>query len=120
MKLCFGSFATILTLCKSASTTNKQLCGIILLSVAPPEHDLTTDDDLTSKLIRCERNLSPKVKKPAQTANPIEVAGYFKRAVLPLIDSNKYDVIIRALKSLIAEDETINPGTIIDKVGNTT
>jgi hypothetical protein len=121
MKLCFGSFATVLTLCKVISATNQQLCGTILLSVAPPKYDLREDPDVTSKLIRGERNLSPKnVATPAQSAKPHEVAGYFKRAVVPLLDENQLELVVLALKDIVANDESVQSKTTIDKVGGAT
>lgn len=59
-KLCFGSYATVLTLCKAQNTSQKVLCGTILLTVAPT-YDIRTDDTAVSNLVRCERNLSPNV-----------------------------------------------------------
>jgi hypothetical protein len=121
MRLCFGSFATVLTLCAAGGTTNQELCGTILLSVADEGYDLRKDRDVTSKLIRGERNLSPSyVTVHAKTAKPETVAAYFKKAVLPLLDQGKLRFAVGALQDIVANDDRITPDTVIDFVGGTT
>jgi len=49
-KLCFGTFATILKICMAKRVTQKQLCGTMLLSIAPT-YDIRSDDGTVSDLI---------------------------------------------------------------------
>jgi len=118
-KLCFGSFATVLTFCKAKSTSQKKLVGTILLTVAPG-YDIRTDDTATSNLVRCERNLSANVTDVAPTADVHAVAEGFKQNVLPLLDDNKRALIVLALKEIIESDTTIEPDTPVEKVNGIT
>lgn len=118
-KLCFGSYATVLTLCKAQNTSQKVLCGTILLTVAPT-YDIRTDDTAVSNLVRCERNLSPNVTDVAPTVNARDVANQFAQTVLPLLDPNKRALIILTLKDIIESDMTIEPDTPVEKVNGMT
>ncbi|MED1419383.1 ABC-three component system protein [Bacillus smithii] len=118
-KLCFGTFATILKLCKAKSVTQKGLCGTILLSIAPT-YDIRNDDGTVSDLILGKKNLSPNVTDVAPTADARATSNYFKQNILPLLDSNKRSLIVLALKDIIASDGTIKPDTIVEKVNDMT
>lgn len=117
--LCFGSFATVLKSCKVSSVTQKRLVGAILMSVND-QYDISNEDDTVHKLIKCERNLSDNVTDKALTADNKNVADYFKRNIVPLIDPNKRKLVILALGDIIAEDDTIDDATVVDKVDNLT
>jgi hypothetical protein len=118
-KLCFGSYATVLTLCKAKSVTQKRLCGTILLSIAP-NYDIREDDGTTSDLVRGKKNLSPIVTENAPTVDLRTVADYFKHNILSLLDSNKRSHIVLALKDIVASDDTIEPDTIVERVNGMT
>lgn len=118
-KLCFGSYATVLTLCKAKSVTQKRLCGTILLSIAP-NYDIREDDGTTSDLVRGKKNLSPNVIDVAPTADARATSNYFKQNILPLLDSNKRSHIVIALKDIIASDDTIKPDTVVERVNGMT
>jgi len=117
--LCFGSFAIVLKLCKVSSVTQKRLVGAILMSVND-QYDISQEDDTVHKLIKCERNLSDNVTGKILTVDNKNVADYFKRNVVPLIDPNKRKLIILALCDIIAEDGTIDAATVVDKIDNLT
>lgn len=117
--LCFGSFATVLKLCKVSSATQKRLVGAILMSVND-QYDISSEDDTVHKLIKCVRNLSDNVTDKALTADSKNIADYFKLNVVPLIDPNKRKLVILALRDIIAEDDTIDDASVVDKVNNLT
>lgn len=117
--LCFGSFATVLKLCKVSSATQKRLVGAILMSVND-QYDISEEDTTVHKLIKCDRNLSDNVTDKALTADSKNVVDHFKRNVVPLIDPNKRKLVILALVDIIAEDGTIDDATDVDKVNNIT
>lgn len=119
MKLCFGSFMTVLKLCKPKSVTQKLLCGTVLLSVAPL-YDITNEDGTVHDLLICRSNLSPDVTDKAPTADAQETVGYFKNRVLPLLDANKMKCGILALKDIIAKDNDIKPDVVIDRTSGKT
>lgn len=112
MRLCFGSYFAVLVSCKAVNVDNKQLCEVLLHSVAPnfeftfsgQENADRVREDASSKLLRCEQNLSKDVTDPARHANPQEVAAYFKDNVLKLLDSNLFKQIVLALRDIIASD----------------
>lgn len=90
MRLCFGSYMAVLVSCKAVNVDNKELCEALLHSVAP-NFEFTFDgqenadrvrEDVSSKLLRCEQNLSKDVSDPARTARPEEVAAYFRDNIL--------------------------------------
>lgn len=118
-KLCFGTFATILKICMAKRVTQKQLCGTMLLSIAPT-YDIRSDDGTVSDLILGKKNLSPFVTDTAPEAEPRAISGFFKKRVLPMLDSNKNSLIVLALKDIIASDNTIEPETIVENVNNMT
>jgi len=137
MRLCFGSYLAVLVSCKAANVDNKHICEALFRSVAP-NYDITFNglenpdrvrDDATSKLLRCKQNVSKEIITPARSANPDDVADYFKRKVLVLLDENQQKHIILALKDIIANDPQveikkklygIHDDTRIDWVTNTT
>ena len=112
MRLCFGSYLAILVPCKAVNIDNKQLCEALLHSVAPnyeftfsgQENADRVREDATSKLLRCEQNLSKDITGPARNAVPQEVASYFKNNVIKLLDSNLSKQIILTLKDMIGND----------------
>lgn len=113
MRLCFGSYLAVLVSCKAVNVDNKQLCEALLHSVAPnyeftfagQENPDRVREDVTSKLLRCEQNLPKDVTDPARTADPQEVALYFKDHVLGLLNENLSKQIILAFKDIIANDK---------------
>lgn len=117
--LCYGSFATVLKLCKLNSVTQKRLIGTILMSVNA-QYDISNDDNAVSNLLQCKRNLSDYVTSPALSADVHAVADYFKKSVVGLLDPNKRKLIILALKDIIAADAVIDDTTIVDRVSGTT
>lgn len=118
-KLCFASFATVLIRCKVKSTTQKQLCGTVLLSIAPT-YDIREEDGTTSDLILGRKNLSVTVTSVALKTVPDDISKYFKQYLLPLLDNNKRQQIVLALKDIIASDDSIKSETIIDSKNNMT
>jgi len=118
-KLCFGTFATILKICMAKRVTQKQLCGTMLLSIAPT-YDIRSEDGTVSDLILGKKNLSPVVTDAAPDVDARDISVFFKEKVLPMLDSNKNSLIVLALKDIIASDSTIEPETIVEKVNNMT
>ncbi len=114
-KLCFGSFARILILCKNQTTTQKSLVGTILLSIVPG-YDIRSDDTAVSDLVRCESNLSPTVTDAAQGIDIILTSERIESTVMPLIDENKKGILVLAMKALIENDKEIEPNTNVERI----
>lgn len=137
MRLCFGSYLAVLVSCKAVNVDNKVLCEALLHSVAPDyefvfagqDNPDRVREDNSSKLLRCEQNLPKDVTTPARSANPQDVAAYFKDTVLPLLNDSKYRFAILAFKDIIANDFPVTEGrnvfgiaddTTVDVVSGTT
>ena len=118
-KLCFGSLMTVLKLCKAKSITQKMLCGTALLSVAP-QYDIRNEDGTVSDLLLCKKELSSNVTSIASTVDAKQIAAYFKKHLLPMLDVNKRSVAILALKNIITFDDSIKADSIIDRVSGMT
>jgi predicted RNA-binding protein with RPS1 domain len=108
----------VLVSCTAVNVDNKVLCEALLHSVAPnfeftyagQENADRVREDVSSKLLLCKQGMSRDVTTPAVTANPQEVAAYFKENVIPLLDDNMKRHIILALKHIIANDAPIVAG----------
>ena len=118
-RLCFGSFITVLVRCKLRQHAQKRLCGTILLSVAPT-YDIREDDGTTSRLVLGNDNLSPIVTRTLPKENLYRISEYFSKEVIPMLDPNKQNIIIMALKEIIAEDDDIQPNTVVEVVNGFT
>ncbi|MEG1926673.1 MAG: hypothetical protein RR415_13105 [Ruthenibacterium sp.] len=118
-KLCFGSFATVLVRCKANSTTQKKLCGTMLLPF-DPTNDLRTADGVTSALAKGSSNLSSIITDAVKAADINKVVQHFMSEVVPLLDNNKKSNIFLALKDIIASDDSIAADTVVECVNNIT
>lgn len=137
MRLCFGSYLAVLVSCKAPNVDNKVLCETLLHSVAPnfeftfkgQENEDRVKEDVSSKLLRCEQNVSPDVITPARSTTPQTVAIYFQDHICSLIDENRRKEIILAIKDVITNDPLvqvnkktfgIDDDTVVDIVSGTT
>jgi hypothetical protein len=87
-------------------------------------------EDASSKLLRCEQNLSKDVIEPARSADHDTVAAYLRTEIEEkLIDDNRRKEIILAFKDIIANDPIeqvknktlgIDDDTVVDIVSGTT
>ena len=113
--LCYGSFLTVLVYNQAHSSTQKKLCGTMLLSVDPND-DRKDDDGFASALARGKSNLPDGVLDSAPEVDPLEIVKYFKAKIIPLLDSNKRAAVVAALKDIIAVDENICDSTPVELV----
>lgn len=113
--LCYGSLLTVLVYNQAHSSTQKKLCGTMLLSLDPND-DRRDDDGFASALARGKSNLPDAALDAAPDADPKKITEYFKTRVLPLLDANKKAAVVAALKDIIASDENILGDTVIETV----
>jgi len=123
-RLCFGSYAKIFALRKSAAgKSQKNISSSIALSIAP-DYFIGDEDRTTSDWVICKKNLPDEVITGAKTILENDECKKFRdafsKSVLPLINENKYSDIVLALKDIIANDSEIQPTAVVDKVSNTT
>ena len=122
MRLCFGTFITILCSGKAYGIVDAKLVGTMTQTV-DPSCSYINNKGAVSKLKSCKINLSDNRKRQTQggTTPPIsnviqmakdakneDVTKKFKDKVLPLIDNVKKRKILLALRDLIQDDEIIN------------
>lgn len=137
MRLCFGSYLAVLVSCKAVNVDNKVLCEALLHTVVPnfefvfagQENPDRVREDASSKLLRCEQNLSKDVTDAARSIDRQKIIEDFKNDILPLLNDSQYHQMILALKDIIANDPPVTEGskthgipedTAVDIVGGTT
>lgn len=115
-KFCFGALARILHYCCKIGVTQHEL-GEGLLKVFDKVYGETVGTTKISRLFNCVEGLSPDYTvKPAREMTIENVKAGFSSYVLPLIDENRYQLVILASRQIILLDadikEETNVGTI--------
>lgn len=127
MRLCFGTFAQVLRLCKLDNVTDTQLVGTMTLTVDPEcQYIESINATAVSRLLSCEGNLSNgrtkggsgAIKKPgvslsnviqaAQKADKADVVRKFQDSVIGLIDEDKKEQAVHALLDIINKDTVLD------------
>ena len=114
-RMCFGTFATILSRCKASVTNQKDLIGSMLLSVNS-DYDITYDDGATSALTTGRKNVSDNIRYYLDDVVPKDLAETFKSDITPKLDYNKRANIILAVKDVLAADSEIADTTPVELV----
>ena len=124
IRLCFGTFAQILRLCKLENVTDPLLVGTMTRTVDPDCQYINGDNaTAVSRLISCNGNLSNGransrgrgvVKKPGESisnvinaalkVNKMDVVQKFRKDVLYLLDEDKKERVVFALLDIIEKD----------------
>ena len=119
-KLCLGTYLQALIRNKSDSPNASQAnIGRTLLKWFDPNSD--KDDSLISHYANSTKNPSRTIIKRAstiQSSSKEKFVAYFDKNIMPLLNPNKINQIVRILSVLIAEDGKIESGTVIDKISN--
>jgi len=122
-KLCFGTFAQIIRLCKRENLTDYELVGTMTRTIDPDcQYANKNNSTQVSRLFSCEGNLSDgrksggsgayqkpgdsisKVRLLAPKADKNEIIQKFDENVIPLIDEDKKTLAILALLDIIRDD----------------
>lgn len=126
-RLCFGTFAQILRLCKLENVTGRTLIGTMTRTVNPNCQYVHKDNaSAVSRLFSCTGNLSngnitengrSAIKKPgesiinvvnaSQNADKENVVQEFRKNVIPLLDEDKKELIVLALLDIIENDDVL-------------
>jgi hypothetical protein len=112
-RLCFGSIATVLKLCKASNVTQKRIVGDLLLSINERYH-LSDEGTIAHNYLKGKRNLPSEITDAAITVEIHTVSNYFQLNIIPLIDPSKVKIALLAIKDIIATDDTINADVVID------
>lgn len=116
MELCPGTFLTVLKHCKAKSTRQKKL-GAAVFNALQPGFYSEDDDSGISAAFRGNRNIGSLIQLNYEEMSPAEVAVRVKDNVLPLLDRNKWNDIICAVKAII-EASGIDDDTEIEMVNH--
>lgn len=135
MRLCFGTFAKVLKLCKLPSVTDVQLVGTLTRTIDPTCEYRDSDGTAVSRLLSCTQNLSngqtrrigqrartdhsafesgwgtnrlSNVMLAGQKANRNDVLQKIAADVLPLIDEDKKALAALAIIDIIRQDTIID------------
>lgn len=120
VKLCFGSYAMVLKICKAAPVTQQNLVLSLLCSVCSNFYIQHDDYRTVHSLIHGHSNIPTDVKVYVEDVKESEVADYFRNSIIPLLDPNQWGNIILALKDIIAADTTIIDGCELDLLNHHT
>ena len=120
VKLCFGSYAMVLKICKAAPVTQQNLVLSLLCSVCSSFYIQHDDYRTVHSLIHGHSNIPTDVKVYVEDVKEPEVADYFRNNIIPLLDPNQWGNIILALKDIIAADTTIIDGCELDLLNHHT
>lgn len=126
-RLTYGVFATVLKMCcngyqpnkANRIVTQKKLNGTLLKSINP-NYDVMDDDNLASTLFSCDKGVPSDIVDCIGQIDPAFITNYFRCDVSSLIDPNKRQLFINAIKAIIKDDQTIKDDTVIIKGGNLT
>lgn len=127
-RLTYGVFATVLKMCCNGYQPNKKgnrivpqkkLNGTLLKSVNP-NYDVTNEDNLASMLFSCDKGVPGDIIDGVNQTDPSSIANYFRQNVSLLIDPNKRQIIVNAIKAIIKDDQTIKDDTVLIQSGNLT
>lgn len=135
MRLCFGTFAKVLKLCKLPSVTDVQLVGTLTRTIDPTCEYKDSDGTAVSRLLSCTQNLSngqmrrtgqraktdhsdfesgcgtnrlSNVVLAGQKANRNDVIQKIAANVLPLIDEDRKALAVLAIIDIIRQDTVID------------
>lgn len=112
MELCPGVLLTIIKHCKSPRVRQKQL-GKAIFSSLQPGFDMEDDDTGISAIFRGARNLDSYIQLNCDEMDHSEIAIRIKKMVIPLLDRNKWNAIVCAIKQVIEESD-LNEETVVE------
>ena len=124
MKLCFGTLAGVLHICGVDRLAKSKLLNTMVKSV---DSTCELGNSTVTWLMQCTSNLPDgrsnsvgNVISGAQDVEPRQVAEYFAKKIIPLINPNKRKLAVLVLCDIIKNDEAISAGTVVDLVSGTT
>jgi hypothetical protein len=126
-KLCFGTFAQVLRLCKRANLTDYELVGTMTQTIDPEcQYANSANGTQVSRLLSCTGNLSDGKKrggsgahqKPGDSISRVvlnapyadrnDIIRKFAENVVPLIDEDKKTLAVLALLDIIQDDADLD------------
>lgn len=131
MRLCFGTFAHVLQLCKLKTVSDPILVGTMTRTIDPDCQYINRDNaTAVSRLLKCTGNLSSGnienygigvTKKPgeslsrvlqlAPTADTSQIRQVFSEMVVSLLSVDMHMQIVLALLDIVEQDTTLDDGS---------
>lgn len=119
MRLCYGTFATVLKRCALNGVTQLDIHDALLLTLDPKDSlGLSRDNTQATRWFNCQTNLNPKLIKAMEYAKPERLAEDFREIVMGLIDPNRIIAASLAMRAIIEKDEGIISRTVVDLINN--
>lgn len=103
-RLCFGALFSLLYQAKTSNVTNATLCGVIFTAFGGND---CFDASLPGHLKSGRENVPPFIIEATQQSNVDEVYVNFQKNVEPMIKECNKKSIVRAIKAILKEDNTI-------------
>ena len=135
LRLCFGTLGRVLRECKIKSVSDVELVGTLTRTIDPTCEYGSSEGTAVSRLLSCEQNLSNgQARRTGQRARTnhsdfesghetnrlsgvvgaalnvdrYDVAQKIKSTVIPLLDSDRKDLLVPSLFDIIASDTVID------------
>lgn len=108
MRLCFGSFATVLACCRQDIHINQQSFISKLVKAVDPKSTYLDDKSAVSKLLMCQKNFSFADKEKAKRPILDTVIRELETEVTPFIEEDKKAKVILTLLGIIQNDSYID------------
>lgn len=115
MYLCAGTFLSALKICKAHAIKQKVLGAAVFRSLCP-NFDCGDDDSTISAVFRGARNIDSYLQIMAKDLEPSAIAGNIEKNVIPLLDENKFGVLIYMLQDLVRMDDSIKDRSRVELV----
>ena len=103
-RLCFGALFSLMYQARSSNVTNYKLCSVIFSAFGGSEY---FDSSLPGHLKSGRENVPPFIIEATQQSNIDKVYENFQMYVEPLIKECNKKSIVRAIKAILKEDNTI-------------
>ena len=108
MRLCFGSFATVLVCCRQDIHISQQSFISKLIKTVDPKSTYLKDKSAVSKLLNCQKNFTFADKEEAMRPILDTVIRELKTEVTPFIEEDKKAKVILTLLGIIQKDSYID------------
>ena len=125
--LYLGSYLKIIVDSRNSEkkSTQRSVASAFFTCICPELKDdiyAYMDDTKTSNIIRGKENTLTQFLDEFEVMDVLEyqkIPDRIQKGLLPFLNPNKYDLIIREMSLLIDKDDSIMPDTIVDFIGNT-
>jgi len=117
-RFCYGVFAKLLLWGIDKPKFQTKL-HIMLLSILEESYvEMKVDPAHASRWVNCRDDVTSALRETAIKIKPEHVSKHFKEILQTLVNPNRQDLMIVAIRNIIAEDMNIIEGIVIDQINN--